>query len=180
MRTKDSYWLLLFLIVFHACGSEEEKKEEMSPEERKAFRDSIRKENKRLARFEDRAIEDYIDRRGWEMKKTGTGLRYMIQEKGKGMKAKKGMVAQVDYRVELLSGELLYSSEEDGTKSFLIGRDDEVTGLHEGIRFMREGGKAVFVMPHHLAHGLLGDMKKVPMKASLVYRIELLELRRPR
>ncbi len=152
----------------------------MSPSEKKAFRDSIRKENRRLARYEDRAIEDYIERRGWDMKKTGTGLRYMIKKEGSGVKAKKGMLAKVAYRVELLSGELIYSSERSGPKTFLIGRDHEVTGLHRGIQFMKEGGKAVFIMPYHLAHGLLGDMKKVPVKASLVYHVELLELKSPR
>lgn len=90
------------------------------------------------------------------------------------------MVAKVRYRVELLSGETLYSSEKNGSKSFLIGRDNEVTGLHQGVQYLREGGKAVFILPYHLAHGLLGDMEKVPMHASLVYHIELVDLHPPR
>lgn len=145
--------------------------------ERKAWRDSIMKENRRMARAEDRAIEDYIDRRGWEMKRTGTGLRYRIEEQGDGQKAQKGMVAKLNYRVELLSGRLCYSSDSSGPKKFLIGKDHEVTGLHQGVQYMREGGKAVFIMPAHLAHGLLGDTKKIPMHATLVHHIELLELR---
>ena len=149
----------------------------MTPEEREAFRDSLMKENRQLARAEEYAIQDYIERKGWDMKKTGTGLRYMIREKGDGRKAEKGMVAKVDYRVELLSGELLYSSECSGPKSFLIGKDHEVTGLHQGIRFLRQGGEATFIMPYHLAHGLIGDMEKVPMHASLVYHIVLLDLK---
>lgn len=180
MRIEAPIVVFLLLCVFSCGESQQDKKEKMSPEEREAFRDSIRKENKRLARYEDRAIEDYIERRGWEMKKTGTGLRYMIRDEGSGKKARKGMLAKVEYRVELLSGQTLYSSEEKGPKTFLIGKDNEVTGLHQGIRFLKEGGEAVFIMPYHLAHGLVGDMEKVPMHASLVYHIELLELRRPR
>jgi FKBP-type peptidyl-prolyl cis-trans isomerase len=172
-------FLFLFFLLA-ACGSDPEEKERMSPKEREAFRDSIMKENKRLARYEDRAIEDYIERRKWDMKKTGTGLRYMVREEGSGEKAKRGMVAKVRYRVELLSGETLYSSKRKGPKSFLIGRDNEVTGLHQGVQYMREGGDAVFILPYHLAHGLLGDMKKVPMHASLVYHIELIDLHPPR
>jgi FKBP-type peptidyl-prolyl cis-trans isomerase len=172
--------IISIILLLGACGGGSEEKDRMSPKEREAFRDSIMEENKRLARYEDRAIEDYIDRRKWEMKKTGTGLRYMIREEGSGKKAKRGMVAKVRYRVELLSGETLYSSKKRGPKSFLIGRDNEVTGLHQGVRYMREGGDAVFILPYHLAHGLLGDMKKVPMHASLVYHIELIDLHPPR
>lgn len=150
----------------------------MSPAERKHFNDSLVQENRKLARTEDRAIEDYIERRKWDMKKSGSGLRYMIHEEGDGRKAEKGMVAKVNYRVELLSGRVCYSSDSSGAKSFLIGKDDEVTGLHEGIQYMREGGEAVFIMPAHLAHGLLGDTERIPMHATLVYHIELLELRR--
>ncbi len=174
--------LLLFLMgLLSSCSGEEGKeREEMTRAERKAFRDSLMKENRKLSRSEEYAIEDYIERRGWDMKKTGTGLRYMIEEKGTGKKAERGMVAKVNYRVELLSGQLLYSSDSTGAKSFLIGKDREITGLHRGIQFLREGGEAVFIMPYHLAHGLVGDTKKVPMHATLVYHIELLELKERR
>lgn len=173
--------LLLFSLLVGgllSCG-EEEGTDEMSPAERKRFNDSLIQENRKLARMEDRAIQDYIERREWDMKKSGSGLRYMTLEEGNGKEAEKGMVAKVNYQVELLSGRVCYSSDSAGAKSFLIGKDDEVTGLHEGVQYMREGGKAVFIMPAHLAHGLLGDTERIPMHATLVYHIELLELRRP-
>lgn len=172
--------VLLFGILLLGCGQKKEEEKEMSPSERRAFQDSLLKENRRLARKEDRAIEDYIDRYGWEMERSGTGLRYMIEKEGDGKKARKGMLAKVDYRVELLTGDLVYSSDSTGPKSFLIGKDDEVTGLHEGIQYMREGGEAVFIIPAHLAHGLLGDLDRIPMHSALVYHIELLDLRTPR
>lgn len=180
MRLKSyrSVFFLFFLFVL-ACGNEPQQKEGMTPSERKEWRDSIMEENRRMARYEDRAIEDYIERRGWDMKKSGTGLRYRIEKEGNGKKARKGMIAKVNYRVKLLSGRLCYSSDSTGPKSFLIGQDQEVTGLHEGVQYMREGGKAVFIMPAHLAHGLLGDTEKIPMHATLVYHIELLDLRHP-
>lgn len=175
-----SLLVLLFGIFLFGCGQEAEKEQEMSSSERRALQDSLLKENRRLARKEDRAIEDYIDRYGWDMERSGTGLRYMIEEEGNGKKARKGLLAKVDHRVELLTGELVYSSDSTGPKSFLIGKDDEVTGLHEGIQYMREGGEAVFIIPAHLAHGLLGDLERIPMHSALVYHIELLDLRTPR
>jgi FKBP-type peptidyl-prolyl cis-trans isomerase FkpA len=55
--------------------------------------------------------------------------------------------------------------------------DNVESGLHEGILYMNEGSKALLVIPSHLAHGLVGDMNKIPPKSTIVYDIELLELK---
>ena len=39
------------------------------------------------------------------------------------------------------------------------------------------GDKVKVVLPSHLAFGLLGDQKRVPMKSSIIYDLELLNLR---
>ena len=40
--------------------------------------------NRQAIQQEDQQIRQYIARMGWQMKQTGTGLRYLILEKGKG------------------------------------------------------------------------------------------------
>jgi len=39
---------------------------------------------------------------------------------------------------------------------------------------MRQGDRAKLIVPSHLAFGLLGDLKKIPAGATLVYDIEIL------
>ena len=41
---------------------------------------------------------------------------------------------------------------------------------------MHEGDKARFIMPPHLAHGLLGDNHKIPARAIIIYEVELIKL----
>jgi FKBP-type peptidyl-prolyl cis-trans isomerase len=41
---------------------------------------------------------------------------------------------------------------------------------------MRKGEKALFILPPHLAHGLIGDMNKIPPLTTVVYDIELIGL----
>lgn len=167
-----SFALAVFLA--HAC-SNEQPPESNVPTQKEVNR-SMESINRQMAMEESAQIDGYIDRRGWAMTQTGTGLRYMIYESGSGPQAANGMMAKVNYEVSLLDGKVIYSSNDQGAKSFMIGQDHVESGLHEGILFMRVGDKARFVLPSHLAHGLSGDNDKIPPRSSVVFDIELLDL----
>lgn len=133
--------------------------------------------NRILVQKESDEIEQYIKRRNWRMLQTGTGLRYMIYINGTGDSAKLGMRAKMNYKISLLDGTECYSSEKSGPKEFLIGKEYAETGLHEGIQLMREGDKAILVLPSHLALGLLGDFDKIPPRSTIIYDVELLSVK---
>lgn len=133
--------------------------------------------NKLMVKSEDQRIEDFIRRYGWQMETKGSGLRYMIYHEGKGEKADAGKIAMIDYTLSLLSGDTVYTSENEGIKSIPLGKGTAESGLEEGILLLNVGDKAKFIIPSHLAFGLFGDAKKVPAKATLVYDIELIELK---
>lgn len=133
--------------------------------------------NRQFMRDESAQIDGYAERKGWEMTTTGTGLRYMIYEKGTGPRAAAGMRAEVAYVVSLLDGTVVYTSEESGPVEFLIGQDNVESGIHEGVTHMHVGDKARFILPSHLAHGLTGDQNKIPPRSSVVYDITLLGLK---
>ena len=79
--------------------------------------------------------------------------------------------------IRLLNGETIYRSENKGIKEFLIGKGGVESGLEEGILLLHQGDKARFIIPSHLAFGLLGDSDKIPEKASLVYDVELIKIK---
>ncbi len=166
------FLVIIFLLV--SCTDNPDKKNKIS---KKEVEESLVNVNKKLVKSEDEQIEDFITRYGWEMEKTGTGLRYMIYKHGSGPLAAKGQVARVNFTVSLLNGEICYTSDKEGPKEFEIGKGGVVSGLEEGILFMKTGDRAKFIIPSHLAFGLLGDDAKIPAKATLVYDIELLELK---
>ena len=144
---------------------------------KKEIEESLVEVNKKLVKSEDEQIKDFIDRYGWKMKKTGTGLRYMIYKSGSGPLATIGQVAKVNFTVRLLNGETCYSSDTKGPKEFQIGQGGVESGLEEGILLLKKGDRVKFIIPSHLAFGLLGDTDKIPAKAALVYDIELVELK---
>jgi FKBP-type peptidyl-prolyl cis-trans isomerase len=139
--------------------------------------DSIVNYNRGVVRTEDQQIEDFISRYNWKMIKTGTGLRYLIYKKGKGEKAGKGKIAVIGYTLRFLNGNLCYSSDKEGLKEFKIGYGNVESGIEEGILLMHVGDRAKFIVPSHLAFGLLGDQNKIPQQATLVYDIELVKLK---
>jgi FKBP-type peptidyl-prolyl cis-trans isomerase len=130
--------------------------------------------NRQLVQFENNEIEDYISRHHWKMIQTPTGLRYMIFERGKGKKILKGDEIHLKYDLSLLNGNTIYQSDSLGIKIIYPGTSEDETGLQEALLFMQIGDHAKLIVPSHLAFGLLGDLKKIPVGASLVYDIEIL------
>jgi len=133
--------------------------------------------NKKVVKTERRQIDDFIARYKWNLTETGTGLRYSIYEHGTGQKAVEGKIAVLEYEVSLLDGEIIYSSGQSGLKEFRIGKGGVESGLEEGILLMKVGDRAKFIIPSHLAFGLLGDNNKISSKTTLVYDVKLLKLK---
>ncbi len=120
-------------------------------------------------------IEDYIERHDLNVIQTGTGLRYQIHDCGDGILINEGDIVTLEYEVRLLNGDLLYSSKNDGNKTFLVGRGGVESGLEEAILKLCKNSVATLILPAHLAHGLVGDGNKVPPRAVLVYRLKVVD-----
>ena len=165
--------ILISLWLFVACKSEPANDEDENLYENQ---ETLIEVNKILVKKDAEKIASLIERQGWNMTETQTGLWYMIYLRGKGIKAHSGMIATINYRISLLDGTECYDSDNSGPRQFKIGQGGVESGLEEGILFMHEGDKARFIMPPHLAHGLLGDNHKIPARAIIIYEVELTKL----
>ncbi len=106
---------------------------------------------------------------------TQTGLRYQINPSNiEGDSVRALDQVSIDYKVSLLTGETVYSSDSTGSMSITIGRSDVANGLQEGLQLMRTGERALFIVPSHLAYGLTGDGDKISGFQTLVIEIESL------
>ncbi|MCS6979129.1 MAG: FKBP-type peptidyl-prolyl cis-trans isomerase [Flavobacteriales bacterium] len=136
----------------------------------------LEQENKRISETENQDIENYIRRRGWPFFNTGTGLRIAIYEKGQGRRPRSGDVVWLTYKVSLLNGRECYRSAPDEAESFTVDFDLVESGLHEAMKYLREGDRAFLIIPSHLAFGLLGDSEKIPSYSTVVYDVYLAEV----
>ena len=157
-----------------ACGSDPNNLPSQSETE---LREPLINANKARLKMEDLKIKKYVERHKWNMEVTGSGLRYMIYENGDGPQPASGQTAIINYEVSLMDGTVCYSSDTEGTRGFEIGKAELEKGLDEGILLLRVGDKSKFILPSHLAHGLVGDGNKIPSHSVLVYDVQLVDIK---
>lgn len=170
-----NWCLILVGILLFACnGNEQNTDMELNPVQ---VKEALINANKAAAEEESLQIDGYVKRRKLDVITTGTGLRYQIYKKGDGEKAAIGKRAVVAYEVSLIDGRVCYSTKETGPEEFKIGSDRVESGLVEAICYMSVGDKARVIIPSHLAHGLVGDFEKIPVRSTIIYDIELIKLK---
>ena len=69
------------------------------------------------------------------------------------------------------------SSENDGFKSFVVGRGGVESGLEEAVLKMKKNSEAIFILPSHLAHGYVGDGDKITYRTVLVYKVKVIDIK---
>jgi len=179
-KNNITIFLFVFFAVFsQSCRQETYENDNKTNKEPKHYKDKLMETNQYLVKKDASLIKAYAERRKWDVKTTETGLWYMIKDEGDGKAAMEHKKAVIDYKIELLDGTTCYTSEKEGKKEFVIGRNEEPRGLDIGIRMLKEGGKAVFIIPPHLGYGLVGDTKKIPARATIVYYVQLNEIKEP-
>lgn len=170
--------LTLFLaFIFFSCETKQEKEKKtdntnhIDPE---AIKKQFIEANKLVVQKENDEMDYYERSHQMTCIKTNSGIRYFVYEPSqKGDSIKENSSVCFKYKISLLDGTLCYSSEKDGKKTIQVGHDDAESGLHKALLYLKKGDKAILLIPSHLAHGLLGDMKKIPPQMPIVYDIEL-------
>ena len=127
--------------------------------------------NRYLVQKDRERIQNYIERKNLSMKESPTGLWYQISKEGTGDFFTDNSKVILDYELSLLDGTKCYSSKELGQKEIILGRDEMVAGLNEGLRLLKPGAEAIFIIPPFLAYGMVGDGKKIPSRAIIVYNV---------
>lgn len=108
---------------------------------------------------------------------TESGLVIEDLECGDGDEARRGMTAVVHYQGTFDNGEQFDSSyDRDEPFPFTLGSGMVIPGWDEGIVGMREGGVRKLTIPPDLAYGESGQ-GEIPPNATLIFEVELLEVR---
>jgi len=79
------------------------------------------------------------------------------------------------HEISSLDDVVIYSKDAMGTKSFLIDKEELITGLQDGFKIMKEGEVITFLFPSHKAFGYSGYDKINPSQ-PLIYKVQLLKI----
>ncbi|MFA7082410.1 MAG: FKBP-type peptidyl-prolyl cis-trans isomerase [Bacteroidales bacterium] len=188
MRIKLNIILFLFIsVLFVSCGESHnnhyaivlrEKREapiKKSKDEKVDY--ALLKANQVANEKEIQQIKGYVGRRNWDMNQLKVGVFVEELEKGKGKIINSNSIVRLDCKIELLDEKKVFDSKIDGDKVINIGKEQSVIGLVYALEGRAEGSKLRVVIPSFLAYGLVGDGDKIPKRASLVYKIDIKEVK---
>lgn len=109
---------------------------------------------------------------------TASGLYYITELEGTGAKAEKHRNVSVHYTGKLTDGTVFDSSYKRNQHiAFQLGMGRVIKGWDEGIALMKVGGKARLIIPYSLAYGEQGRPHVIPAKATLIFDVELVDVK---
>lgn len=123
--------------------------------------------------------KDFLDKAAKEKGavKTESGLIYTSIKEGSGASPKTADTVKVHYRGTLIDGREFDSSyARNSPAEFPLG--GVIKCWTEGVAKMKVGGKAKLVCPAAIAYGDRGAGNMIPPGATLVFEVELLEVKK--
>ena len=116
-------------------------------------------------------LDEYLLENNITAEPTYSGIYYIETLAGSGVPADGGDRVRVKY-----SGTFLNGNEFDsGEFEFTIGIGQVIRGWDEGINYMKEGGKAILIIPSNMAYGSSGS-QSIPGYTTLRFEVELLDV----
>lgn len=168
--------VILFLTLVFLLPACREKPRPVVVSSDSELKEGLEKANRYLVNDEEEDIENFVRRHQWEMVSTGTGMRYQVVKAGDGPVIQPGQTVTMEYVLYDIFGDVVYTSENDGLIKFVVGHGGVVTGVDEAVRHLHQGDVARVVVPSHLGYGLVGDQKRIPGRATLIYTLIIKEV----
>lgn len=107
---------------------------------------------------------------------TKSGLQYQVLQQGTGKSPKLTSTVKVNYEGRLIDGTVFDSSiARNHPVEFKLNQ--VISGWTEGVQTMKEGGKSRFFVPSNLAYGDVGAGDAIGPNSTLIFDIELLEVK---
>lgn len=107
-----------------------------------------------------------------------SGLQYKVLQEGKGKSPSSNDTVTVHYRGTLLDGTEFDSSyQRNQPATFKV--NGVIKGWTEALQLMKEGAKWQLFIPSQLAYGEFGAGQKIGPNSTLIFDVELLEVKAP-
>lgn len=157
-------------VTYHIKVLKVQNKEEAENDKNQLIHDQRQKDEKAIAQY-------VAKNKLTNLKKTYSGIWYVVDKEGEGEFAQKGDVVAVRYVGKFLDGTVFGSSDDDGRLfEFPVGEKFAMQAFDEMLVLIKKGGKCTFITPSYLAYQEFGMTKIVPPHTPLVFEIEYVEM----
>lgn len=174
---KNTSKILLLLVVFITFLSCKQQQARM-PVSRSSgtFMKESAARNKKLIAGEEGKIDSIIKSNPkiqYIASKKGYWYHYIVKNERDTLRPKKGDVAQFDYEIQDLKGNVVYSEVELRPQTYIVDKQNIMMGLRDGIKLMHKNEKVSFLFPSHMAFGYRGDTKRIKTNQPIIVTVTL-------
>ena len=110
------------------------------------------------------------------VKQTASGLQYIIERPGSDEKPSATDRVEVHYSGKLVDG-TEFDSSYKRNEPIVFGLNQVIPGWTEGLQLIGKGGKVKLFIPSKLGYGERGAGGVIPPNATLVFDVELLDIK---
>lgn len=165
--------LVSLVLLAHACKPPVQEMTESEPD---PLSEQMVKANQYMQQRHQDHISAFVERVGWDAEISPSGLWIVIINQGTGKRIKENNIVSYSFESTLLDGTACYKASGKKPKVITVGKGGVESGVEEGMRSLREGSTAIFLIPPHLGHGNFGDRDKIPGNSVLIYQVEILKV----
>lgn len=174
---KNVFQTMLFLAVFITFLSCKQQQARM-PVSRSSgtFLKESAQRTKKLVAGEEGKIDSIIKSNPkiqYIASKKGYWYHYVTKNERDTLRPKKGDVAQFDYEIMDLKGNVVYSEVQLRPQTYIVDKQNIIMGLRDGIKLMHKNEKVTFLFPSHMAYGYRGDTKQIKSNQPIICTVSL-------
>jgi len=170
--------LLLLLVVFTTLVSCKQQQQARMPLSRSSgtFLKESAVRTKKLVAGEEGKIDSIIKSNPqikYISSKKGYWYHYEIKNEKDTIRPRKGDLAQFDYEIKDMKGNVMYSEVELRPQTYIVDKQNIIMGLRDGIKLMRKNERVTFLFPSHMAYGYRGDTKLIKSNQPIICTVTL-------
>ncbi|MDC1492930.1 gliding motility-associated peptidyl-prolyl isomerase GldI [Flavobacteriaceae bacterium] len=84
-----------------------------------------------------------------------------------------GDLVTYNYSVEDLNNDMIYDAKSIGDQSYIMGKQEIISGLREALQVLKNGETATFIFPSYKAYGIYGDLNKISPNTPIICTIKV-------
>lgn len=171
--------LLISIIVLLVGCSEPTPRKPISRKTSTFLKESIER-NKAINKLEEEELQCLIatdSTNTYISSEFGFWFYYKVKDSVTTILPVKGDEMVYEYKIDNIYDEPIYSKEDLGERTYVVDKQELISGMEEGLKLLKEGEEVVFLFPSHKAYGYSG-YKKIGGNQPLKYTVKVNKITR--